>query len=107
MSLIAILAFAATTFAQSIPEGEYIIKFTNNPNYVLTLKNGQASNVNLVHLWQWRNDNSQKWKVTHSNGKIVIRSMVDNNFVFDVMDYKYENGTQIIVYTYHGQNNQL
>ena len=102
-----VLAFTATAFAQLIPEGEYVIRFAQGPDYVLTLKNGNASNSNLVHLWKWRNDKSQKWKVTHTNGKIVIRSMVDNNYVLDVMDYKYANGTQIIVYTYHGNDNQL
>ena len=96
-----------TSNPNDIADGVYVIRFTNNPNYVLTLQDSKASNVNLVHLWQWRNDNSQKWRVTHTNGKIAIRSMVDNNYVFDVLDYKYENGTQIIVYTYHGRDNQL
>ena len=107
LTLMVVLAFTATAFAQLIPEGEYVIRFAQGPDYVLTLKNGKASNSNLVHLWKWRNDKSQKWKVTHTNGKMVIRSMVDNNYVLDVTGYKYANGTQINVYTYHGNDNQL
>jgi hypothetical protein len=93
--------------SSNIADGEYVIKFAKNPDYVLTLKNGNASNTNLVHLWKWKNDNSQKWKVTHTNGKIVIRSMVNNNYVLDVTGYAYTDDTQIQIYEYHGADNQL
>jgi len=106
-TLTAMLVLTVTGFAQSIAEGVYVIKFTHDPDYVLTLKDGDASNANIVHLWKWKNDNSQKWKVTHKDGKIVIRSMVDNNYVLDALDYIYDNNTQIYVFTYHGGNNQL
>lgn len=106
-TLTAMLVLTVTGFAQSIAEGVYVIKFTHDPDYVLTLKDGNASNANIVHLWKWKNDNSQKWKVTHKDGKIVIRSMVDNNYVLDALDYIYDNNTQIYVFTYHGGNNQL
>lgn len=106
-SLVAMLVLTVTGFAQSIAEGVYVIKFTHDPDYVLTLKDGNASNANIVHLWKWKNENSQKWKVTHKDGKIVIRSMVDNNYVLDALDYIYDNNTQIYVFTYHGGNNQL
>ena len=96
-----------TTSSNTIDDGVYVIRFTNNPDYVLTLKDGKAENVNIVHLWKWKNDNSQKWKVTHTDGKIVVRSMVDNDYVLDVLDYEYANNTQIIVYTFHGSDNQL
>ena len=107
LTLTVILAFTVTTFAQSIPEGEYVIKFANNPNYVLTLKDGKANNSNPIHLWQWQNNNSQRWKVTHKDGRIVIRSMVDNNYVLDVKGYNYNKGAEVYIYGYHGGNNQL
>lgn len=106
-ALAAILCFTASAIAQSIAEGVYVIRFSPNPDYVLTLRDGNATDINTVHLWQWKNDNSQKWKVTHTDGKIVIRSMVDNDYVLDVKDYVYSNETEIIVYTFHGSDNQL
>ncbi|MBQ6768665.1 MAG: RICIN domain-containing protein [Prevotella sp.] len=96
-----------TTSTNVIPDGVYIIKFAKDPNYVVTLKDGKATSQNLVHLWKWRNDNSQKWKVTTQNGKTLIRSMVNNNYVLDVRGGDIRNETRIQVYEYHGGNNQL
>ena len=107
LTLTAILAFVATTNGQLIPEGEYVIRFAQGPDYVLTLKDSKASDANRVHLWKWRNDNSQKWKVTHNNGKIVIRSMVNNNYVLDVKGSNFSNGAEVYIHNYHGHNNQL
>ena len=92
---------------QTIEEGVYVIRFTHDPEYVVTLKDGKAKNDNTVQLWKWRNDNSQKWRVTHENGKIAIRSMVDNNYALDVKNFNYSNNTDIILYGYHGGDNQL
>ena len=106
-ALAAFLTLVSSAFAQPIADGVYVIKFAAKPDYVLTLRDGNADNVNPVHLWEWKNDNSQKWKVTNQNGKIVIHSMVDDNYVLDVKDYNYNNETEIIVYTFHGADNQL
>ena len=38
LTLMVVLAFTATAFAQLIPEGEYVIRFAQGPDYVLTLK---------------------------------------------------------------------
>ena len=92
---------------QTLEEGVYVIRFAHDPEYVLTLKDGKARNDNTVQLWKWRNDNSQKWRVTHENGKIAIRSMVDNNYALDVKSFNYSNNAEIILYGYHGGDNQL
>jgi hypothetical protein len=92
---------------QTLEEGVYVIRFAHDPEYVVTLKDGKAKNDNTVQLWKWRNDNSQKWRVTHENGKIAIRSMVDNNYALDVKNFNYSNNTDIILYGYHGGDNQL
>ena len=107
LTLMVALAFTATTFAQLVPEGEYVIRFAQSPDYVLTLKDGKASNTNPVQLGRWINDKSQRWKITHNNGKIVIRSMVDNNYVLDIKGYNYSNNAEVYIYGYHGQDNQL
>ena len=96
-----------TTSTNVIPDGVYIIKFAKDPNYVMTVKDGNATCQNIVHLWKWRNDNSQKWKVTTQNGKTVIRSMLNNNLVLDVRGNDICNETRIQVYDYHGGDNQL
>lgn len=96
-----------TTSTNVIPDGVYIIKFAKDPNYVMTVKDGNATSQNIVHLWKWRNDNSQKWKVTTQNGKTLIRSMVNNNYVLDVRGGDIRNETRIQVYEFHGGNNQL
>lgn len=93
--------------AKTIADGVYVIRFTNNPDYVLTLKDGEAFNNNVIHLWKWRNDNSQKWKITNENGKIAIRSMVNSNCALDVKDFNYGNNAEIILYGFHGGDNQL
>lgn len=92
---------------QTLEEGVYVIRFTHDPEYVVMLKDGKVKNDNIVHLWKWRNDNSQKWRVTHENGKIAIRSMVDNNYALDVKSFNYSNNAEIILYGYHGGDNQL
>ena len=93
--------------AKTISDGIYVIRFTNNPDYVLTLKDGEAFNNNVIHLWKWRNDNSQKWKITNENGKIAIRSMVNTNCSLDVKNFNYGNNAEIILYGFHGGDNQL
>ncbi|MBO6027329.1 MAG: RICIN domain-containing protein [Bacteroidales bacterium] len=92
---------------QQITEGEYVIRLAQNPNYVLTLKDGKVKSGTIVHLWQWQNDNSQKWKVTYKDGKLVIRNVANNNLVFDIYGNNIRNSSQIQVYDYHGGNNQL
>lgn len=98
---------ATTGSSQTVDDGVYVIRFTNNPEYVLTLKDGKAVNDNVVHLWKWQNSNAQKWKVTHENGKIAIRSMVDPNYALDVKNFNYSNNADIILYSFHGGDNQL
>ena len=93
--------------AKTIADGIYVIRFTNNPDYVLTLKDGKAVNDNIIHLWKWRDDNSQKWKITNENGKIAIRSMVNTNCALDVKNFNYGNNAEIILYGFHGGDNQL
>lgn len=90
-----------------VEDGVYVIRFTHNPEYVLTLKDGKAVNNGVVHLWKWQNTNAQKWKVTHKDGKIAIRSMVDPNFALDVKSFNYSNNADIILYKYLGNDNQL
>ena len=107
LSVMVVLALTATAFAQLIPEGEYVIRFAQGPDYVLTLKDSKASDANRVHLWKWKNDNSQKWKVTHKDGKMVIRSMVNNNYVLDVKGSNFSNNAEVYIHSYHGHNNQL
>ena len=92
---------------QEIEDGTYVIRFTHNPEYVLTLKDGKAVNNNVIHLWKWQNTNAQKWKVTHKDGKIAIRSAVDPNFALDVKSFNYSNNADIILYKYLGNDNQL
>ena len=91
----------------TVEDGVYVIRFTHNPEYVLTLKDGKAVNNGVVHLWKWQNTNAQKWKVTHKDGKIAIRSMVDPNFALDVKSFNYSNNADIILYKYLGNDNQL
>ena len=74
---------------------------------MLTLKDGKAVNNGVVHLWKWQNTNAQKWKVTHKDGKMAIRSMVDPNFALDVKSFNYSNNADIILYKYLGNDNQL
>ena len=93
--------------SQEIEDGVYIIRFSHDPVYVLTLKDGKAVNDNIVHLWKNQNTNAQKWKVTHEKGKIAIRSMVDPTYALDVKSFNYSNNAEIILYKYHGGDNQL
>ena len=92
---------------QLIPEGEYVIKLVQNPNFVLSLKDGQVKSGTVVQLCQWKNDNSQKWKVTYKDGKLVIRSVSNNNLVMDIYNAVIRNSSVIQVWEYNGGSNQL
>ena len=92
---------------QSIHDGEYIIRLAQNPNYVLTLKDGKANKNTVVELSQWNNSNAQKWRVTRNGDRIVIRCSTNNNLVFDIYGGTIRNGSQIQVFDYHGGVNQL
>lgn len=101
-----ILAFAATTFAQVIPEGVYVIKFAGNPNYVLTLKDGKAKEGNDVVLYERNNSKAQKWKVEHTGmeelrGKnIIISSRANPKYVITAPDNETKEGARIVVENY-------
>lgn len=92
-----ILAFAATTFAQLIPNGVYLIKFANSPNYVLTLKDGKAAENNDIVVYERNNSNAQKWKVENTkDGSIIIRSMVDNKYVVNIYQSELKDAAKIV-----------
>ena len=97
LTLTAILAFVASSFAQAIIKGEYIIRYTKNPNYVLTLKDGKAANGQSVCLQQWNNSKAQRWKVIQGNEYSYIRSMVDENYVIEVKGGNFSNNAEIQV----------
>lgn len=102
-----VLAMTATAAAQSIEEGEYIIHFGPNQQYVLGLDNGEALNSNYVSLFKATGDKSQRWKITHHNGKIAIRNAKNTDMVMDVRGNAICNETPIQIYSYLGGSNQL
>ncbi len=99
--------YANTVSSNLIPEGIYVIRCAGNSNYVLTLKNGQASNSNGIVISKWNNTNAQKWKVTHENNNtIAIRSMVNNKYAINVDDHQMSSGARIICWAFGNASNE-
>ena len=97
----------STSSSNLIPEGVYIIKSAGNTDYVMTLKDGKATNRNQIVISKWQNTNAQKWKVTHEkNGTIVIRSMVDDKYAVNVNENQMNNNAQIISWLYEKASNE-
>ena len=97
----------STSSSNLIPEGDYVIKSAGNTDYVMTLKDGKATNRNQIVISKWQNTNAQKWKVTHEkNGTIVIRSMVNNKYAINVSEHQMNDHGQIISWLYENAQNE-
>ncbi len=97
----------STSSSNLIPEDVYVIKSAGNKDYVITLKDGKATNRNQIVISKWQNTNAQKWKVTHEkNGTIVIRSMVNNKYAINVSEHQMNDHGQIISWLYENAQNE-
>ncbi len=112
MTLVALVALTLTAMGQAgqivkpIPEGIYSIQYTAQPDYVLTVKNGQIGDGNPLSVEKWNGSKAQQWKITVQNNCIVIRSMLDNNYVVDVSEYTPIDGREVYIFSFHGDTNQ-
>lgn len=82
-------------------DGYYSIKPTHNTTYAINgnLKDGALVSGNNVTLWTGLGDNS-KWKfIKNNDGSYQIESKMNSNLVLDINGGKFENGTNVQVYT--------
>ena len=106
-AVITLIFFVLAAMAQVIPDGIYVIKYTESPSYVLTLKDNKAAEGNPVLVYEWQNKPSQMWEVENlSDGAIVLRSHVDNKFVINVKNNQMANKTLIVTSSYTKSNRQ-
>jgi len=99
------LLLALTVKGQCIAEGEYVIICSVNTAYVVDLGGGSTFNGNVVALWQNNRTSAQRWRVTHDNGAIVIRSVNNTNFAIDTGS-RAEQGVPTQLWEVNGSNAQ-
>ena len=88
-----------------IPDGVYAIRYAATSKFVMSIPSGSASESAPVRLLSWQGYDFQKWKVTNTgNGRIVIRSMADNNYVL-VPESLSDRG-KLLVCRYNGDESQ-
>ncbi|MGE8377205.1 MAG: RICIN domain-containing protein [Sphingobacterium sp.] len=87
----------------------YQIVTALNNSSVIDVNSSAPSNGTLVSLWSKNTpaSNNQKFIARkQTDGTFVFRSSADSTKVLDVQGGSASNGTQIIVYTYHGGSSQ-
>lgn len=86
-----------------------------NSNKVVDVFGNRAADRTDVIQYTWHNGNNQLWEPVDSstctiNGQNyvskVLRSKMRDSLVLDASGAKSNNNTNVIVYTYHGGNNQ-
>ena len=88
-----------------IPDGVYAIRYAATSKFVMSISSGSASESAPVRLLSWQGYDFQKWKVTNTgNGRIVIHSMADNNYVL-VPESLSDRG-KLLVRRYNGDESQ-
>ncbi|MBR5067968.1 MAG: RICIN domain-containing protein [Bacteroidales bacterium] len=106
-AVIALIFFVLAAMAQVIPNGVYVIKYTESPSYALTLKGDKASDGNQIVAYEWQNKTSQMWEVENlSGGAIILRSVANNKLVINSKNNQIANNALIVTSSYTGINRQ-
>ena len=106
-AVITLIFFVLAAMAQVIPNGVYVIKYTESPSYVLTMKDDKSSDGNQVVACEWQNKTSQMWKVENLvGGTIVLRSVANNKLVINSKNNQLANAALIVTSSYKGINRQ-
>ena len=85
-----------TSSSYIIPDGYYVIRYAEKPEYVLTVTNyGIGKDVVVC---EWENKESQIWKVENQkNGSVVIRAIHQDPRILNIADNKIRNNTKTIL----------
>ena len=85
-----------TSTSYVIPDGYYVIRYAEKPEYVLTVTNyGIGKDVVVC---EWEDKESQIWKVTNKkNGAVVIRAIKNEPRILDIAGNKLRNNTKAIL----------
>ena len=106
-AVITLIFFVLAAMAQVIPNGVYVIKYTESPSYVLTMKDNKTSDGNQVVVNEWQNKTSQMWEVENLvGGTIVLRSVANNKLVINSKNNQLVNAALIVTSSYKGINRQ-
>ncbi len=95
------------TGQKTIEDGDYIISYSSNDNYVLDLTTGKVNNKTNIQLYQYTGSKNQHWHVAYlNNGYYRISSVHNNNYVFDVWGASKKNKTNLQLYKSNKTNAQ-
>ena len=85
-----------TSSSYVIPDGYYVIRYAEKPEYVLTVTNyGIGKDVVVC---EWEDKESQIWKVENQkNGSVVIRAIHQDPRILNIADNKIRNNTKTIL----------
>lgn len=100
-----VFLFHSQILSQTVSEGVYIIRLAANPSFVVGVNGKVQSEANIV-LQTNSGADSQKWRIVHSNGAIILACVANSNCAMDIWGGKPKAGSNIACYSKHDGNNQ-
>ena len=100
-----VFLFHSQILSQTVSEGVYIIRLAANPSFVVGINGKVQSGANIV-LQTNSGADSQKWRIVHNNGAIILACVANSNCAMDIWGGKPKAGSNIACYSKHDGNNQ-